>query len=581
MMLWKRILLKNLVKRVGKSNSRGKKDDVQNFMAESLVIGCKVEGFPRMPKRKLGNVESNKDKVKKQKTRENNEINEGKDAVDRISDLPDHIVHHIFGLLHCPKDVARTNILSKRWKSIFDSFLTFDFDERYFRVHRGRGKHNRIKAREVQKKNFKNCIEKSLAARLEPKSCIHKFRLYVNNLNDKLASCMDRWLSAAVDKNVKELEIHVNVKKKQYLLPDVVLMSETITSLKLSGCLSLFGFTDAKLCNLRELSMKKTLVTETIIRKVEHSCPLIEDLRVIHCRGPVCLRITALVKLRRVEVHECDMLSSVEIEASNLETFWYHGQNNQPCKFNLTGCQNLKHLTLNAGEMTDEMFQNCISKFPLLEKLFLKECNSLDKITIISGKLKSLALMQCMMLQEANINTPSLFSFEYSGHKMSFPSMNISGLREAKFHFNPSSKASYISELQKFFGNFDQFKDFKLIMHSKQNMTIFEDPREVRLVRYIDEKLELTTSKSSVLRSVDSWLQALHRKRLTVVSSSIEFPKSIHTLIMNREDDSYCCRYYSRKCWRHYLAGVKMAETLNNSDKTTYDFKWRSTPVSC
>lgn len=56
-------------------------------------------------------------------------------------------------------------------------------------------------------------------------------------------------------------------------------------------------------------------------------------------------------------------------------------------------------------------------------------------------------------------------------------------------------------------------------------MTIFENPREVRFVRYIDEKLELTTSKSSVLRSVDSWLRALHRKRLTVVSSSSEFSK--------------------------------------------------------
>ncbi|PQQ10428.1 hypothetical protein Pyn_19172 [Prunus yedoensis var. nudiflora] len=47
-------------------------------------------------------------------------------SIDRISDLPDAVLHHILFLLPI-KTVAQTSVLSKRWRSIWSSFPDLDF----------------------------------------------------------------------------------------------------------------------------------------------------------------------------------------------------------------------------------------------------------------------------------------------------------------------------------------------------------------------------------------------------------------------------------------------------------------------
>ncbi|PNX99113.1 F-box/LRR-repeat protein, partial [Trifolium pratense] len=48
-------------------------------------------------------------------------------AADRISELPDPILSHILSFIPT-KLAATTSILSKRWKSVWHSVLTLDFD---------------------------------------------------------------------------------------------------------------------------------------------------------------------------------------------------------------------------------------------------------------------------------------------------------------------------------------------------------------------------------------------------------------------------------------------------------------------
>lgn len=47
--------------------------------------------------------------------------------VDRISDLPPSIIHHIMTFLS-PKEVARTSILSTSWNQFRNSFPILDFN---------------------------------------------------------------------------------------------------------------------------------------------------------------------------------------------------------------------------------------------------------------------------------------------------------------------------------------------------------------------------------------------------------------------------------------------------------------------
>jgi hypothetical protein len=53
-------------------------------------------------------------------------------AADRISELPDPILSHILSFLPT-KLAATTSILSKRWKSVWHSVLTLDFDDETFK----------------------------------------------------------------------------------------------------------------------------------------------------------------------------------------------------------------------------------------------------------------------------------------------------------------------------------------------------------------------------------------------------------------------------------------------------------------
>ncbi|XP_040940844.1 putative F-box/FBD/LRR-repeat protein At4g03220 isoform X3 [Gossypium hirsutum] len=51
---------------------------------------------------------------------------EGENGIDRISDLPDVVLHQI--LFHLPiKSIAQTSVLSKRWRSLWSSFPDLDF----------------------------------------------------------------------------------------------------------------------------------------------------------------------------------------------------------------------------------------------------------------------------------------------------------------------------------------------------------------------------------------------------------------------------------------------------------------------
>ncbi|KAF9592096.1 hypothetical protein IFM89_011934 [Coptis chinensis] len=52
--------------------------------------------------------------------------NGSKSSVDRISDLPDPMIHHIFSFLDM-REVVQTSILSKRWTHLWKSTPNLDF----------------------------------------------------------------------------------------------------------------------------------------------------------------------------------------------------------------------------------------------------------------------------------------------------------------------------------------------------------------------------------------------------------------------------------------------------------------------
>ncbi|KAF3948684.1 hypothetical protein CMV_025348 [Castanea mollissima] len=494
---------------------------------------------------------------------------------DLISQLPEYIIHHILSFLNDTKDAARTSILSRKWRQMWTSFSVLIFDQHKIQQQEGRQDIRNMK------RAFTDFVDNSLKSHLERKLSIQKLVLHITRYDFELATHMEQWINIAIENNMKELDLHVVKKSKRYKLPPTIFASKTITGLRLHGCM-LKSHCDIKLPKLQKLYLHKVCVDQQIIDNLISSCPLIEDLRFIHCTGLKVLRVSGLLKLDRVEVHHCHGLEEIEVKAPYLQTFWYCGKESMHCKIDLVAYFSLKRLTLEDGNMTDEMFQDRLASFPFLEKLDLSKCNKLKNITISSVWLRRLVLRGCKNLVEADIDAPNLFSFEFKGDRMPFSFSNPLSLKEAKFSFEPVHIRSYnhlggedalwFTRLRKLLEKLKHSNGLKLVVRSKKNVIIHENLEEILLPPQSDLKLEIIKPSMGLEDLLDNLLRTWHPEILSVVSSpSSEFPKLVHEKMMHRVENPNCCTYNTRnKCWRHFLKGVKIENIEAAAGKRTF-----------
>ncbi|KAJ4823681.1 hypothetical protein Tsubulata_027682 [Turnera subulata] len=521
-------------------------------------------------------------------------------GTDFISYLPDDIIHRILSLLRSNKDAARTTVLSKRWRHIWASSSILELDERKFVGHQHRklrgipakeANEIRLLENDTKRRMFRDFVDKTLQGRIERKSFVQKFALHLTSYDDlEVAPHVDRWLNCVSDCNIQELDLHIPRKKGQfYILPEAVFHSKTLTALKISGC-DLRRCKDMKLPNLRKLCLENLSVDDEKMQNFFLSCPLIEDLRLISCFGPENLLVVS-DKLQRVDLHfSCRGLKNIELQAPNLQTFWYCRKKSKACKINLSVCKSLKNLTLGGPGMTNNMFQNHFSNFPLLEQLMLCNCSSLKIGTISSSRLKTLVLRDCGSLVDADIDAPNLQSFEYKGREMPFSSLQPSSLKEAKFYFEPPKKqwgrpmvgfvpngrnSYWSSKMQRFLGKLDVNKGLKLVVCYQKNVIIHEDLRDMLIPPTYHAKIELVKSSVCSESLLENVLRTCRPKMLSIVSSTdSNFPEKANEKMMNREKKPNCCIYNTvgNKCWRHFLINVNIenaAADVVDSDKWT------------
>ncbi|XP_023749162.1 putative FBD-associated F-box protein At5g56400 [Lactuca sativa] len=555
---------------LGNQVGRSKKPNIQN---KKGIPSYTPFTTTRKSKRKLSSIFK---KVissrKKQKMEKVDKVDEVVEPTDRISELPEPIIHHILSLLHCPRDVARITALSKKWRSIWASFFFFNFDQKRFKTSGG-----------DHTEKFITFVDNSLASKLDPMVRIHKFKISLSQINPKLKLYTNKWVYSAIKRNVKELEIHVEEKKKKhYMLPNFILTSSTLTSLRLSGC-KFDNEVIINLHNLKELSIKNSHVDKNVIPSFIRGCPLVEDLRLVHCRGIGHLEISTPVKLTRVELHECHGLVVINLEVPSLTSFLYIGKKSWFCEINIGDCENLKCLTLKDSNLTDEEFQEMIIKFDNLEKIALRECDYLERITILSMKLKELSVIRCKNVEDVIIDAPNLSVLEYFGERMPFSCMSVGGLCEAKLNLqNKKDKFVPLKELLIFLMKFRRKGDWKMVVSSNKNVTIHEELNNVPYLTSHDLKIELIKSHVKMKGYIGNLLRMSRPKTLSLVSSSSsEFLKFVKEKIMSREKNPKCCTYYSKKCWLHFIKDVKMVvfegdETSQQLQQTTFQFTWKS-----
>ncbi|XP_038688528.1 F-box/LRR-repeat protein At4g14103-like isoform X1 [Tripterygium wilfordii] len=242
--------------------------------------------------------------MKQQKTIEGPKVSDDK---DRISQLPDSLLHHILSFLPT-KDAVMTCVLSTRWQDLWMSVTNLDF--KCYGYYKKEDKSNN---------SFTNFVERVL---LFHSSNIIRFCLDYGDSLD--ASRVNSWISAAVRRRVQEFRLSIHTQSVLWL-PRNLCTSKMLTELKISASCELKLPSIICLSNLKRLHLLHvTFLDDLSVHRLFSGLPVLEDLRLCSCRWSKINHVTiSLPNLRSLALSVFSIFKSeddckIKINAENL-----------------------------------------------------------------------------------------------------------------------------------------------------------------------------------------------------------------------------------------------------------------------
>lgn len=317
-------------------------------------------------------------------------------AVDTLlPHLPDLIVHKIFRLIPT-KLAVRSTIVSKQWASVWSlgvPLLDFD-DEGDPGDHED---HNLGRRRLLFIDFVESCLkrcEKNKHLELD------SFRLGMRYDCELIGAIrIDKWLSFAVERCVKELDMSIKRKddydldeSTYYCIPQTILNTKFLTSLNLEHVRIMETTDSISLPSLKTMSLKAVMVdvmvdgTTALEKLISMGCPSIELLSLASCSFSSSrwwwIDVTSS-SLKSLQVVDCNC-NTFKVEAENLESLTF------------------------------------ASEFTKLRSIrLLSECVKLKYINIYAQHPKSIEMHgRCRENVKATIDTPNLLVFGYEGFVM-------------------------------------------------------------------------------------------------------------------------------------------------------------------
>ncbi|KAL3634861.1 hypothetical protein CASFOL_021915 [Castilleja foliolosa] len=323
-------------------------------------------------------------------------------AMDRLSQLPQPILHSILSLLP-QKDAIQTCVLSKSWRYLWHGRLNVEFDEVDHRLN----------------KEFWSFVDKTLQRYLDQNLSLRKFLVYIIYEVDLVL--LQKWIPLLImNMGVRSLSLTFPWSIEAYPLPLAVFQSESLVELHLQRCdLKLIKSTDNVMFkNLQTLSLHYVDITDEIFQKIISGCPLIENLDLVNCRGLKSIKLRKHHKIKGfcckvnvpliIEIEDLHPLESVRIQNFSRDWFLPHKNVHFP---------HLKSLDLYRVQLPADIFDNFSSFFPCLNELILNGCKGLKEFLLLSYSIKRLIVkMDYGDRIKAFIDTPNILYFEYSGH---------------------------------------------------------------------------------------------------------------------------------------------------------------------
>jgi hypothetical protein len=332
-------------------------------------------------------------------------------GADRLSLLPDSLIHHVLSFLSIKEVISSTSTLSKRWDRLWMSSPALTFNWKDFR----------------DDSKFIEFVDFVFAQRQQLN--LDRFELDWFNRTSTFEA-VGRWLTQVVKAKPRVLVLKICCRDDHYLeLPDDVFECESIVELKLSTDLS-HGSCPLKPKHVNLKCLKKLKIEGNInldddfMKKLMCGSPPLEELQ-LHCRykglstiSPMFMNINCIKKLqlRGVINLSNDLLKQMicgcpELEELELECNCEGELNISSRSVNLG---HLKKLHIRGGiNLDNKLMKKLMRGSPILEELLL-ECHY-DGLSRISSKSIKNLKMYCNETEKFEISIPSLLSLSIEG----------------------------------------------------------------------------------------------------------------------------------------------------------------------
>lgn len=358
---------------------------------------------------------------------------EDQEKVDRISSLPDELIHHIMSLLPI-EDATRTSVLSKRWEFLFLTFPIVEFDEIWFYQmdddnERGRRMFIQYLRESLSRRHF-NLMQKLRISTVFP----HDYEL--NHL-------VNRYVASALLRG-RVQQIHLRIKNPpdplvcdHYVLPRVIFSSgSSLVTLILEDC-QCGVYNKVSFPSLKNLTMRYVHVTNRLVQRMISNSPQIDTLRLEFCHGFDTLKVFNRT-LRRLIVCGCNDLFVFEMDTPSLNYFKCNGTrrffrrinfyDNGPqmraiecteiSQFKVSNAKSfcsLETLVLAFLRMNAEVFRSILSTFPNVENMELLNSIFVKIPSVLLEKLKMVEMKNCHFSELVGFNAPNLETLKCKG----------------------------------------------------------------------------------------------------------------------------------------------------------------------
>ncbi|CAN1266347.1 F-box/FBD/LRR-repeat protein At5g53840 [Linum perenne] len=494
---------------------------------------------------------------------------------DRISSLPDEILHEILYRLGFRKQSTKAALLSKRWNHLWLSYPVLEFY-----------------CTDYSKNRPSRSTMDSFIAAARRKLSYSGLNSYIKSL--RIISLDSAFIGAILDliQNREPEEIYMNLNRDS-VIPAPLLNSSRLRTLMLYAC-KILEQDQSKMINLQVIHLSDVSIDVRVLNSMIAAAPLLEKLTLICLYSIKRVEVGNHANLKHIQMKYMSGLSEIVVGAlQSLESLSLRSLDCDGLEIICSSLlPSLKSLEIrDCPNLRDHVIHMLTSKSPSLLSLHLADIKEVKELKIKSLTLEKLELdwynwhPKRLML---HIDAPSLVNVCFRGQEQWLRAISLQAAQSCRFKLSfyncyYSEESHKLKELKDFLRKVTQKIQFvhlhlydTSLLHKRliECDQVHQDDSPTPVIERVEvnyNKIERVEVKYNQIDQafVYNMLWSCHPKYFSVHDQRDESLKLINQAFMERTSPS--CKKIACKCWRHQLKDVKIVMTNDKEDEELMD----------